>query len=131
MTIEPVAGRERGGELIDAFKRIHREAFDRLRDEIRQHVPATKRIEFVSGEDPRDVFTIRFLEEDEPSGGLTPVMTRLGPVELETLDTLVTVGIAVNRAQAVRWALGRIHDRAAYAQLRERAREIEQLKAQF
>jgi hypothetical protein len=58
-------------------------------------------------------------------------MARLGPVELETLDTLVTAGIAGNRAQAVRWALSRIHVRPAYAGLRQRAREIEELKSQF
>jgi len=35
VTIEPVAGRQPDEELIDAFKRMHRAAFDRLRDEIR------------------------------------------------------------------------------------------------
>ena len=44
---------------------------------------------------------------------------------------LITAGIAANRAQAVRWALARIRERPAYAQLRERAREIEDLKSQF
>ena len=63
--------------------------------------------------------------------GLTPVMTRLGPDELQTLDTLITAGIASSRAEAVRWALARIRERPAYEQLRARAREIENLKAQF
>ena len=63
--------------------------------------------------------------------GLTPVMTRLGPDELQTLDTLITAGIAGSRAEAVRWALARIRERPAYEQLRARAREIEDLKAQF
>jgi len=58
-------------------------------------------------------------------------MARLGQADLETLDTLITAGIAPNRAQAVRWALARIRERPAYAQLRERAREIEELKSQF
>jgi Arc/MetJ-type ribon-helix-helix transcriptional regulator len=58
-------------------------------------------------------------------------MARLGPDDLETLDTLITAGIAPNRAQAVRWALARIRERPAYAQLRDRAREIEALKSQF
>jgi hypothetical protein len=62
---------------------------------------------------------------------LTPVMARLGPDDLETVDALITAGIAANRAEAVRWALARIRERPAYAQLRERAREIEELKAQF
>jgi hypothetical protein len=47
------------------------------------------------------------------------------------VDTLITAGIAANRADAVRWALARIRERPAYARLRERAREIEELKAQF
>ena len=62
---------------------------------------------------------------------LTPVMARLGPADLETLDTLITAGIASNRAEAVRWTIARIRERPAYEQLRARAREIEELKAQF
>ena len=58
-------------------------------------------------------------------------MARLGPVDLETLDALITAGIAANRADAVRWTLARIRERPAYAQLRERAREIERLKTEF
>jgi Arc/MetJ-type ribon-helix-helix transcriptional regulator len=52
-------------------------------------------------------------------------------VDLETLDALITAGIASSRAEAVRWALARIRERPAYAQLRERAREIERLKTEF
>jgi hypothetical protein len=62
---------------------------------------------------------------------LTPVMARLGPADLETLDALITAGIASSRAEAVRWALARIRERPAYAQLRERAREIDRLKTEF
>ena len=62
---------------------------------------------------------------------LTPVMARLGPGELEIVDTLISAGIAANRAEAIRWALARIRERPAYAQLRERTREIERLKAEF
>jgi len=64
-------------------------------------------------------------------GPLVPVMARLAPGDLETVDTLITAGTAANRAEAVRWALARIRERPAYAQLRERTREIEELKAQF
>jgi hypothetical protein len=63
--------------------------------------------------------------------GLTPVMARLGAEDLQTLDTLITAGIASSRAEAVRWALARIRARPAYEQLRARTREIEDLKAQF
>jgi hypothetical protein len=68
------------------------------------------------------------------SGGdqpLTAVMARLGPEDLETLDTLIAAGIASSRAEAVRWALARIRERPAYELLRARAREIEDLKSQF
>jgi Arc/MetJ-type ribon-helix-helix transcriptional regulator len=58
-------------------------------------------------------------------------MARLGPVDLETVDILITAGIAANRADAVRWALARIRERPAYARLRERTREIEKLKNEF
>jgi hypothetical protein len=62
---------------------------------------------------------------------LTPVMARLGPAELDIVDTLITAGIAPNRAEAIRWALGRISERPVYTQLRERTREIERLKSEF
>ena len=64
-------------------------------------------------------------------GELTPVMARLGWADLETLDALISAGIASSRADAVRWALAPIRERPAYAQLRERAREIERLKTEF
>ncbi len=41
---------------------------------------------------------------------------RLGPVGLETLDTLIMAGIAATRAEAIRWALDRIRERPAYEQ---------------
>lgn len=65
---------------------------------------------------------------DQP---LTAVMARLGPDDLQTLDTLIAAGIAGSRAEAVRWALARIRERPAYEQLRARSREIDALKSQF
>ncbi len=119
------------GERLDAFKRTQKEALAQLRRHIRQRFPQIRQIEFVSGADPRDRFTMRFPTRDETAAELTPVMARLGPADLETLDTLITAGIAGNRAQAVRWTLARIRERPAYARLRERAREIDELKSQF
>jgi hypothetical protein len=58
-------------------------------------------------------------------------MARLGPADLETLDILITAGIAPTRAEAVRWALARIRDRPAYQRLLERTRELEEIKSQF
>jgi hypothetical protein len=68
---------------------------------------------------------------DEVSDELTPVMTRLGPADLAAVDTLITAGIANSRAEVLRWAVGRIRDNPAYAQLQDRVHEINELKAQF
>ena len=68
---------------------------------------------------------------DEAPGELTSVMTRLGPADLAVVDTLITAGIATSRAEVMRWALGRIREHPAYAQLQQRVHEIDELKAQF
>jgi hypothetical protein len=68
---------------------------------------------------------------DEAAEELTPVMTRLGPADLATVDTLITAGIAGSRAEVLRWAVGRIRENPAYAQIQDRVREISELKARF
>jgi hypothetical protein len=70
-------------------------------------------------------------EEDEAARGLTPVAALLGPVDLATLDTLITAGIAASRAEAAGWVLARIRERPAYARLEERARDLDELNAHF
>jgi hypothetical protein len=62
---------------------------------------------------------------------LTPVMARLGPADLATLDTLITAGIVNSRAEALRWAVDRIRDHPAYAQLQWQAHEADEHNAQF
>ena len=62
-------------------------------------------------------------EEDELARGLTPVAALLVPVDLATLDALITAGIVASRAEGVRWALARIGEQPGYATLSERARE--------
>jgi Arc/MetJ-type ribon-helix-helix transcriptional regulator len=62
-------------------------------------------------------------DEDEIARGLTPLTAHLGPVDLATLDTLITAGIAASRADGARWALARIREQRAYAQLSARARQ--------
>jgi hypothetical protein len=61
-------------------------------------------------------------EEDEVARGLAPAVTQLGPVDVATLDALITAGIAASRAEGARWALARVREQPAYAQLGERAR---------
>jgi hypothetical protein len=123
-----------GSDPFGAFKQAHPGALDRFRDVIGRELPDVSFIEVTvdSGPERKGVMRLRLgpPPADRP-GDLTPVMARLGPTDLETLDTLITTGIAANRADAVRWALARIRERSAYAELRERARQIEELKTQF
>jgi hypothetical protein len=128
-------GEERGRALHD-FHVSNEETLKTLRDELLRELPEAQRLEFrTSGENgprlamalPRESLATKTLAGPE----LTPVMARLGAVDLETLDTLITAGIAGNRADAVRWAIGRIRERPAYERLRERSRELEELKTQF
>jgi hypothetical protein len=126
-------------EAIDVLHDRHREAFEKFRDDLAASLPDARVLEVLTeteGDDhgPRMRLLLKAPKgQSRPfaPGELTPVMARLGPADLETLDTLITAGIAPNRAEAVRWALARIRERPAYGQLRERAQAIEELKAQF
>jgi hypothetical protein len=132
-------GREERERVAHDFKRSFHREVEKFREDLAEKLPEARRLELRFGADDNDRVGIvelnrpaRSLEARALAGGeLTPVMARLGPLDLETLDTLITAGIATNRADAVRWALARIRERPAYEQLRARAREIEELKAQF
>ena len=134
------AGPDEGAreQVLEDFHRAHRPAIRELRREL-DRLPEVRMLEFVpdgdTGGDDRGP-RIRLMAGGRAplgggEGGLVPVMARLGPADLETVDVLITAGIAANRADAVRWALARIRERPAYAQLQQRAREIEELKTQF
>jgi hypothetical protein len=136
--IEPPADAPEDHKTLKAFENAHGPAIKQFRHDLSAELPEARRIEFLSsnetGHGPRLVLATGrpgLETRAHPDGGLTPVMARLGPVDLETLDALITAGIAANRAEAVRWTLARIRERPAYAQLRQRAREIEELKTQF
>ena len=125
--------------VIEEFHRSQAEAVQSFRHDL-QTIPQVATVEFVvagdgySDERPGPSSRISQAEPDvvdRPEAPLVPIMARLGPADLETVDTLITAGIASSRAEAVRWALARIRDRPAYARLREHAREIEALKAEF
>jgi glycosyltransferase involved in cell wall biosynthesis len=124
-------------EVLEAFHHAHKDALEEFREKLAAKLPEARKFEVrTTGDDghgPRIMMARPGPLEARALGGgeLTPVMARLGPGDLETLDTLITAGIAPNRAEAVRWALARIRERPAYTQLRDRAREIEELKAQF
>ena len=127
------------GATRDAWIEEH---FDRLEEFRAQRLPEVKGFMITADAPDRAVLRptaimipvgISLLdpEEDEIAHGLTPVTAHLGPVNLATLDLLITTGIAASRAEGARWALARIRERPAYARLGERARELDELKAHF
>ena len=137
--VEAPGGREERDRAFEAFHDTHRDAIHQLRRDL-DEFPGVGPLEFTSGSPAESDRCLRLRliggpPEDRAAtaaeGQLVPVMARLGPADLETVDTLITAGIAASRAEAVRWALARIRERPAYAQLRQRAREIEELKSQF
>jgi hypothetical protein len=122
-----------------AWRDAHEAMLNELQREFAQVLPAARVLEFkfiadddtvLKGSDTR-LIGGSAADLAERQRDLTPVMARLGPVDLWTLDTLITAGIAANRAEAVRWVLARIRERPAYQKLSERARELDDLKAQF
>ena len=125
------------GARRDAWMEEH---FDRLEDFRAQRLPEVKgfipaaRIPGSAGLPPTGIMQpvgISLLdpEEDETARGLRPVTALLGPVDLATLDALITAGIAASRAEGTRWALARIREQPAYAQPGERAREAGEPRA--
>jgi hypothetical protein len=137
--IEAAEGREGQQHALQAFENAHGPALKQFRHDLSAQLPEAGRLEIRTSGDtdgprmvlgdgrPRGSLGARALEGRD----LTPVMARLGAEDLETLDALITAGIAASRAEAVRWTLARIRERPAYAQLRERAREIDRLKTEF
>jgi hypothetical protein len=126
-------------DVVGAFEKANRERLRKLHDELPRLIAW---VEFQAdrpdeAEKPRrHVLKIgrggRAAKPlDEASEELTPVMTRLGPADLATVDTLITAGIAGSRAEVLRWAVGRIRENPAYAQIQDRVREISELKARF
>jgi hypothetical protein len=67
------------------------------------------------------------LAGDQSPEDLTPVMVRLGAADLATLDTLITAGVVSSRAEGLRWALSRLWEHPAYAQLQEQAHQNDEL----
>jgi hypothetical protein len=134
--INPAAGQDAQDEAMGGFMSAHREELKQFQSELSARLPGAKRLLFTTtdaadGGRPRMMMRLEPRGDEPPDRGLTPVMARLGPADLETLDALITAGIAASRADAIRWALGRIRERPAYRELRERAREIERLKNEF
>ncbi len=121
---------------LRAWNRDHETMIRELQRKLAGKLPGASYLEFWFGENGRQGLSRHRLgcPPDDPARreqDLTPVDVRLGPVDLAMLDELITVGAAASRAEAVGWVLARIRERPAYARLSQRARELDELKAQF
>jgi Arc/MetJ-type ribon-helix-helix transcriptional regulator len=120
----------------DAWREEH---FDQLEDLRAQRLPEVKGF-IVTTDVPdsegrptgimkMDGISLLDPQEDEIARGLTSMPAQLGPPDTETLDTLITAGIAASRSEAARWALARVREQPAYAELSERAQESGEAQA--
>ena len=121
---------------LRAWNRDHETMISELHRELAQKLPGASYLEFWFGENGRQGQSRHRLgcSPDDPARrkqDLTLADIRLGPVDLEMLDTVIAAGTAASRAEAVGWVLARIRERPAYARLEERVRELEEIKAHF
>jgi hypothetical protein len=110
-------GRKAGPKTVHAFVVANSAALDVLRDEL----PSVIRwVEFRPESPARAAgphgLAYRITDRGRRAAApddFTPVMTRLGPADLATLDGLITAGIVNSRAEGVRWAIGRLREHPA------------------
>jgi hypothetical protein len=132
-------GEEADEEILGSFEKANRERLKKLHDDLPRVIAWVEfQPDSPDGAEKRPGHVLKIGRGgratkplDEASEELTPVMTRLGPADLATVDTLITAGIAGSRAEVLRWAVGRIRENPAYAQIQDRVREINELKARF
>jgi len=137
------AGRSKGDEAdeetLQSFEQANRAAIRKLPEDLPQNIRWVEfRPDSLTGDAKSHGPIIKIkgrrrrgAASDEAAEELTPVMTRLGPEDLATVDTLINAGIANSRAEVLRWALGRVREHPAFSQLQQQVRDIEELKAQF
>ncbi len=126
-------------QIVSAFARDHQTAMDEFPRYLAETLREIRLVEFTfpdnpvtsGGHGPRRHLIVGQRVTDVREQELaeaTRVDVRLGPANLEALDTLIMAGIADNRAAAVRWVLARFSQQPEYEQLRERARETGRLR---
>ena len=111
----------RGGDIkrmIKAFQEAHRPALRQFRLELARRWPQIRHLG-VTFEDDRGHRSGGMIQALDDEHGLQghdrgiPVTVRLEAAELETADRLITTGVAASRAEALRWALGRVAEAGA------------------
>ena len=136
----PAGQPEEYEQIIRAFMRDHRAAMGEIPHYLAEKLREISLVEFTfpdnpvtrEGHGPRCSMLVgeRVAEvRARELGEATHVVTRLGPANLEALDTLIRAGIADDRAAAIRWVLARFRQQPEYEQLRERVRETGRLRA--
>jgi hypothetical protein len=132
---EPHPDPRKVAKAARTFKMAVGPALNQFREDLLERWPEIRYIEVMTEDNSgqRTGGNVRFVEDgrEAADGEFTHVMVRLRTPELDIVDTLIAAGIANNRAEAIRWALTRIRERPAYAQLREHTRDIERLKSEF
>ena len=132
VTVESAAEPEGEEDLLEGFHRDHRDAIRQLQRDIPQRRPRPTGSSSPPARARAASSCCGFPgRTSRPEANLTPVMARLGQADLETLDTLITRRHRGQPGAGRPLGPARIRERPAYAQLRERAREIEDLKSQL
>jgi hypothetical protein len=111
-------GKKADPKTVHAFVVANSAALDVLRDELPRSIRWVEfRPESPAGAASPHGLSYRITErgrraaaQDDVPENFTPVMTRLGPTDLATLDSLITAGIVNSRAEGVRWAIGRLRE---------------------
>jgi hypothetical protein len=114
-------GKKANPKTVHAFVVANSAALDALRDELPSVIEWVEfRPESPAGSATPHGLSYRITDRgrrpaapDDVREEVTPVMTRLGPEDLATLDSLITAGIVNSRADGLRWALGRIREHPA------------------
>jgi hypothetical protein len=128
-------GRPEPGAAYRKFQRAYGPALKQFRRDLAQRWPEVQNLGFgfedASGHSRGGLVMALDDLRQAAESDIIHVMVRLKAPELEIIDTLITAGIANSRAEAIRWALARISERPAYAQLREHTRDIQRLTTEF
>jgi hypothetical protein len=114
-------GEKADPKTVHAFVVANSAALDVLRDELPRSIRWVEfRPESPAGAASPHGLSYRITDRgqraaarDDVPEDFTPVMTRLGPADLATLDGLITAGIVNSRAEGVRWAIGRLREHPA------------------
>jgi hypothetical protein len=127
-------------QIVTAFARDHLAAMEEFPRYLAETLREIRLVEFTfpdnpvtsGGHGPRRSLIVGQRVTDvreQELAAATRVDVRLGPANLEALDTLILAGIADDRAAAVRWVLARFRQQPEYEQLRERVSELGRLRA--